>query len=421
MRKLKITNFSCIQEADVSLNRLTILIGPQASGKSVISKLFFFFFDLVNLQRIAIEAGKDFDGFKILFKTKFLEQFPVSAWGEKKFVIWFQSGRHEFKIIRSTYNDNLSDNIRVSTSAALEEFYKVQADAYKKLSRRVTDPEMGEDVDVALEFRTILTQGFSREQGADYVASQLFIPAGRAFFTNMGRAIAAFEQSRLLDPLTVRFARLYTLYLDRYKNTYNRRIRESRSGSLGAGFEKLLGGKLITNEEGDYVTTPDGRRVPFLALSSGQQELLPLIVTLASLAPSLSRRGRLVYIEEPEAHLFPEAQSELVEILGALIQEKGLNTNLIITTHSPYVLSKLNNLMFGGDIVKRSASNSEAVAGILPAQSLLRSSVVNAYAIKGGVVENIKSKSGLIDAEYLDSVSGKIAEEFDALLGIEDE
>ncbi|MEB5483292.1 AAA family ATPase [Burkholderia pseudomallei] len=421
MRKLKIWNFSCISEADIALNRLTVLIGPQASGKSVISKLFFFFFDLTNLQRIAIESGKDFDGFKALLKAKFVEQFPVSAWGDRKFVIWFQSGSHEFKLTRITYNDNLSDNIRVSTSSALEAFYKVQFDAYKKLSKRVTDPESGEDVDAVLEFRSIMVRGFTREQGSDFVAAQTFIPAGRAFFTNMGRAIAAFEQSRLLDPLTVRFARLYTLYLDRYKGTYSRRLGSLREELLGTSFEKLLGGKLITSDEGDYVTSPDGRRIPFSALSSGQQELLPLFVTLNSLSATLSRRGRLVYIEEPEAHLFPEAQSELVELLGALVQEKSLNTDLILTTHSPYVLSKLNNLMFGGDIARRSTNNADAVAAILPAKSLLRSSVVNAYAIKDGVVQDIKSRAGLVNAEYLDSISGKIAEEFDALLEIEAE
>ncbi|KGX38249.1 AAA family ATPase [Burkholderia pseudomallei] len=421
MRKLKIWNFSCISEAEIELNRLTVLIGPQASGKSVISKLFFFFFDLTNLQRIAIESGKDFDGFKALLKAKFVEQFPVSAWGDRKFVIWFQSGSHEFKLTRITYNDNLSDNIRVSTSSALEAFYKVQFDAYKKLSKRVTDPESGEDVDAVLEFRSIMVRGFTREQGSDFVAAQTFIPAGRAFFTNMGRAIAAFEQSRLLDPLTVRFARLYTLYLDRYKGTYSRRLGGLREELLGTSFEKLLGGKLITSDEGDYVTSPDGRRIPFSALSSGQQELLPLFVTLNSLSATMSRRGRLVYIEEPEAHLFPEAQSELVELLGALVQEKSLNTDLILTTHSPYVLSKLNNLMFGGDIARRSTSNVDAVAAILPAKSLLRSSMVNAYAIKEGVVKDIKSRAGLVNAEYLDSISGKIAEEFDALLEIEGE
>ena len=43
MAELLIENFSCIDEAKINLARVTILIGPQASGKSVISKLVYFF------------------------------------------------------------------------------------------------------------------------------------------------------------------------------------------------------------------------------------------------------------------------------------------------------------------------------------------------------------------------------------------
>lgn len=419
MRKLKITNFSCIREASIELNRLTIIIGPQASGKSIISKLFYFFFDLGNLQRAAIEGGKDFDGFKSLLKKKFTELFPTSAWGDKQFVIWFCVGPHEFKLSRTIYADNITDNIRISTSKPVEAFYKLQADNYKKLAKDRPADEIQDDVDTSIEFRQVLARSLAKEHGADAVRTQFFIPAGRSFFTNMGRAIAAFEQARLLDPITVRFARLYTLYLDRFKNR-----RAFKDHSMTALFEKLLGGKLVTSEEGDYVVAEDGRTIPFSALSSGQQEMMPLFVTLLSLAPTYTgvrpRGGRLVYIEEPEAHLFPQAQSELVQILAALVAERGFNTNLLLTTHSPYVLAKLNNLMLAGDLAKSSPANLKEVSSIVPADSLLRSSNVSAYAIQDGKLGNIVNEDGLIEAEYLDSISGKIAEEFDNLLNVGD-
>ena len=43
MTRLTVNQFSCIEQADVELANLTIIIGPQASGKSVISKLVYFF------------------------------------------------------------------------------------------------------------------------------------------------------------------------------------------------------------------------------------------------------------------------------------------------------------------------------------------------------------------------------------------
>ena len=420
MRKLKITNFSCIREANIELNRLTIIIGPQASGKSVISKLFYFFFDLGNLQRVAIEGGKDFDGFKVLLKKKFIDLFPISAWGDKQFIVQFCIGPHEFKLSRTIYADNLTDNIRVSTTKPVEAFYKSQAENYRKLVKERPADEVEDDVDTSIEFRAVFARALLREHGPDAVRTQFFIPAGRSFFTNMGRAIAAFEQARLLDPITVRFARLYTLYLDRFKNG-----RGFRNETMASLFQKLLGGRLVTSEDGDYVVAEDGRTIPFSALSSGQQEMMPLFVTLLSLAPRnpgvrSSSGGRLIYIEEPEAHLFPEAQSELVQILAALISVRGFNTDLLLTTHSPYVLPKLNNLMLGGNLPKSSPTNLKVVSNILPVDSLLRSSIVAAYAIQDGVLGNIVNDDGLIEAEYLDGISGKIAEEFDRLLNVGD-
>jgi hypothetical protein len=42
-----------------------------------------------------------------------------------------------------------------------------------------------------------------------------------------------------------------------------------------------------------------------------------------------------------------------------------------------------------------------------------------AYCIEDGVLKPILSKSGLINAEYLDSVSETIGKEFDSLLALE--
>src|ERR1700730_18192453 len=43
MQKLTIHHFGPIKDAEISLDRLFVLIGPQASGKSTIAKLVYFF------------------------------------------------------------------------------------------------------------------------------------------------------------------------------------------------------------------------------------------------------------------------------------------------------------------------------------------------------------------------------------------
>jgi predicted ATP-dependent endonuclease of OLD family len=42
MRKLTVKNFSVIKEAELEFGKITVLIGPQASGKSLLCKLAYF-------------------------------------------------------------------------------------------------------------------------------------------------------------------------------------------------------------------------------------------------------------------------------------------------------------------------------------------------------------------------------------------
>lgn len=55
-----------------------------------------------------------------------------------------------------------------------------------------------------------------------------------------------------------------------------------------------------------------------------------------------SKGYNLLFIEEPEAHLHPEVQVQLMEIFSNLIERK---VKIIMTTHSNYMFNKLSNLI----------------------------------------------------------------------------
>lgn len=50
-------------------------------------------------------------------------------------------------------------------------------------------------------------------------------------------------------------------------------------------------------------------------------------------------------MEEPESHLFPDAQKDMAEALGLFANK---NNQLMVTTHSPYILGAFNNLLYSG-------------------------------------------------------------------------
>lgn len=419
MQKLTVKSFSCITEAELDFQRLTVLIGPQASGKSVLCKLAYFFIDALFYQIESINRGAPIGDYINALHDRFCDWFPVKAWGGGKFELSFLAGSFGIAVSRKIYRKQLKDDFSLKLNEATREAYEKNlrwAEATKKKAKSE------EDLTMSFNWRVYETIGKSVQalMGADAVSTQTFIPAGRSFFTSVGKALAAFEQGRMLDPLTIRFGRTYTAYKERQLKYLHRDERKSID-RLSSAFAQILGGKLTIDGDREYVVTPDGREMPLFALSSGQQELLPLVTILPMMSlNSGSNGGRLIYIEEMEAHLFPAAQSKMVELLASMHSIRSHRLQTVLTTHSPYVLSKINNLLYAGRLGSRaSASKRAAVEKIVPRESWLSVSNVAAYAIKNGVLHSIKDSDGFINGDYLDDVSGDIGREFASLQEVE--
>jgi hypothetical protein len=180
--------------------------------------------------------------------------------------------------------------------------------------------------------------------------------------------------------------------------------------------QEFFGGRIRFERDSEYVETEDGRKLSFSLLSSGQQELLPLWLALEDVARVPF--SDLVFIEEPEAHLFPSAQVKLASYLASLTSATSSRRRLLITTHSPYVLSHVNNLMKAGSLGVKGGSLGAKVAKIIPRKCWLRHDSVRAYALANKRAVPIISE-GLIDGEYLDQISGDVSSMFLQLLELE--
>jgi AAA ATPase domain len=149
-----------------------------------------------------------------------------------------------------------------------------------------------------------------------------------------------------------------------------------------------------------------------------------LVVALRAVAGRSTRLDQtpprhLLYIEEPEAHLFPSAQSLLVQGLVSMSRE-GKGQRLLLTTHSPYVLAKINNLIKAGGLeATLDDAKHPALSRIVPKRARIAPGDAHAYAIVDGELRSIIDEDGLIAADYLDDVSGQIGAEFSRLLQLE--
>jgi hypothetical protein len=142
--------------------------------------------------------------------------------------------------------------------------------------------------------------------------------------------------------------------------------------------------------------------------SSGIQSAFPLYLTVKYFA----KKHRSIIIEEPEQNLFPKAQKETVEYIVEQISEEN---KLFMMTHSPYVLTALNNLILANDV--KTQKGLEAIEGIVKQEQCVAFEEVSAYSLVDGKSINIMDKEDrLIGVNLIDSISDEVSETFDKLL-----
>lgn len=126
-----------------------------------------------------------------------------------------------------------------------------------------------------------------------------------------------------------------------------------------------------------------------------------------------------IFLEEPEVNLFPITQRELLQFLIKTIyhNEEGREHSLFLTTHSPYILTTLNNLIYASECGVNNKSKTEKV---ITSNYWVNFNDVGVWFVKNGNIECIlDSDEKQIDANKIDEVSQLLNEEFDNLLNIQ--
>ena len=121
-------------------------------------------------------------------------------------------------------------------------------------------------------------------------------------------------------------------------------------------------------------------------------------------------------VEEPEQNLFPETQAE---VLYELLECKNANSRnkLVISTHSPYILTALNNAILASDVYNKTHQAVESI----PLSKMVSFDDVSAYKLEDGKIISITdNESRLIDASQIDVCSSIINEVFDELMDLYD-
>lgn len=177
--------------------------------------------------------------------------------------------------------------------------------------------------------------------------------------------------------------------------------------------EKILRGIYRYANGEEQIVLENGRYVKLNFSSSGQQECVWILNLLFYYL--LQQSPILFIIEEPESHLFPESQKYITELIALVSNCKH---SVVLTTHSPYVLGTLNNLLYAHTIPSQYSKKADA---IIPMTIWLNDKNFDSWFVKNGTVENcMDAEVHMIQNEKIDEISKVINAEFDELLNLQE-
>lgn len=135
--------------------------------------------------------------------------------------------------------------------------------------------------------------------------------------------------------------------------------------------------------------------------SSMVKELSALVLYLRYTA----KPNDWLIIDEPEMNLHPEAQARFTEFLAMLVQA---GSQILLTTHSPYVVDHLANLMKAAESIEPDAITEKFY--LQRKEAFVPKDKVSVYLINNGKAENILDENGVIHWDTFSDVSDKVTE-----------
>lgn len=179
--------------------------------------------------------------------------------------------------------------------------------------------------------------------------------------------------------------------------------------------EKLLDGKL--DFEGDATTLTlgyacqGGPNLRMHATSSLVRALAGLDVYFKYVA----RPNDLIVIDEPEMNAHPEAQLMITELLGVLVN-KGIN--VVVTTHSPYVVDHVNNLIEAAHLPEAKRDEMASRFRLQSKEAFVPSEKVATYLFNedGSVSDILDRETRIIDWATFGSTSDDVTNLYSDIL-----
>ena len=436
MKKITIRNFGPIQNIeDLEIKDFMVFIGPQASGKSTVAKMVYFFKSVREdvlkylLGLLEKKSSRTFPAainvLTVGLEDKFNELLSSKMLQDDTQIDFEYKTDHSISVKKSSlsFSSKVSISLKGRMHTGIQALItKCEKFAVQKGKSSNKFPTQTERIIKEADLESF-KEGLANEINIFFGEEEepLFIPAGRAVLTSLVEHLPFFETGSKMDLLTKDFAKK-VLFVRPYFDKKNGELVYENAARLGKNaspeFVKAAQSKIQSILKGEYRRENDEERIYFSQnryvsighASSGQQESLWILMLI--FIRILDKSKVFVVVEEPEAHLFPDAQKEIVELIALLCNAQPGNKALI-TTHSPYILYAVNNFLMAQKVLAAGRS----LPPEIPPETALRPEQVAAYRFSsdGKVYDIMDAEVGLIDEDELDRTADELGVTFSSL------
>ena len=436
-REIEIRNVGPINNVRLKINKVNLFIGPQGSGKSTIAKIISFCFWLeknVLLHQTVSHVNLLFVIKNLLVFHKLEQYFSYNS------VIKYTSDIVSFEYSQggvSAKEGQLFDRASVGKTAYIPSERNI-----------VTIPEVATIPFANNCLRNYIFEWFNIRNRYNRKNNARIADLDVAYYFNNeskkdilvlenGKEIELHESSSGMQSAVPLYVLLDYLTKWIYENTEDISFEKKDLiiSALSNRYKKKAIEKAPSELNNDYIAA---------SLDSGAQDTMKVMERLIALAPAaqkndyndlelreyFSLKERLtgahrsnIIIEEPELNLFPKTQTKLVyDILKFIKKDRD---NVVITTHSPYILYALNNCMQAWLAKKENPETMEELQETLAftKESFVNPEIVSVWELENGSFRNYSSNSngtiqdgnGLIRKNYFDAIMQNVMADFSTL------
>lgn len=397
MHKLTIRNFGPIKSVSLDLRKYTVIIGPQSSGKSCILKIASF----CKWVEKRIELSQDPDKYMTegIVKSELLQFHKLDGFQKTNTYIKYDS---PFMAFSMSWEGN--------GGIAFDYQWKRNRWRYHRPAIAYIPAERNIVAAIPNWFDVKLVHNNIRNYMSDWEESRQL-----------------FSMSNSLPILDLDTAYYYSTKENADKIVVDRKGNTIDFTNASSGLQSIVPMYVLVS----YLTNKSTYQAGLSSVANDKEhgKLVALIERNGDFPRTLSPQeviGNLsktqhteIYLEEPEENIFPKTQYQLVKWLVRQMNVSEGNT-LSMTTHSPYILSSLNNLIQAGDAIGKDYRNAEIIKqDILGDDEIVEYEKISVYAMKDGHARSIMDDElRLISQSALDAASDDISEDFSKLIDL---